>query len=144
MSQKLHLTWQDIEQDAKTLADMLRTKRIGGMLCITRGGLAPALLLSQHLDIKNIETIGVESYTKDNHQKDIYLIKDSLMIPEDGKNWIAIDDLSDTGNTFTYIKKRFSKIETASLYTKPNGKSAVDYVAREMPDQWIVFPWENE
>lgn len=140
---KLYLTWDDITRDAQALADQLKTKRLAGILAITRGGLAPALFLSQHLNIRNIETICVESYTPDNQQKDIYLIKDSLMVPTGGKDWLAVDDLSDTGNTFRYIKQKYPEIETAALYAKAQGKETTDYVGKEMPNQWLVFPWEK-
>ena len=36
----------------------------------------------------------------------------------------------------------FPQARFVTVYAKPAGRSAVDVYAREMPDSWLVFPWD--
>lgn len=55
---------------------------------------------------------------------------------------LVVDDLSDSGNTCNLLRPLFPQARFVTVYAKPAGRSAVDVYAREMPDSWLVFPWD--
>jgi len=140
----LNLSWSDIETSSKQLAVSLKERNWAGILAITRGGLVPAGLLAESLNIRRIETINVQSYDKEKKRGEITL----LNVPDiknAGENWLIVDDLVDSGETVKAVKKLFPKAVYAVLFAKPKGLSMVDHFVREVgQDTWIVFPWEKE
>ena len=119
-------------EDMSPLVDILANKIkasgqiFHGVVIITRGGLHVGNLLARKLKIKTIETIGLESYGEDNIQKQIRVLK-PLELEDEGKGWLFVDDLSDTGMTLKYIHTRFPKAFSACLYAKPEGKDAANF-----------------
>jgi len=140
----LPLSWDDIERDARILAGKLEALApFTGILAVTRGGLAPALLVAQIMDIRTIETIGLSSY-QDRQARDMTLVKPASADLKDGAGWLVIDDLADTGATFKAVRSRFPQAQYAALYAKPLGKPHVDlYVSDVEQAVWLVFPWEK-
>ena len=55
---------------------------------------------------------------------------------------LIIDDLSDSGRTFRILRGMFPKAKFVSVYAKPQGAGEVDIYAEQLPDEWIVFPWD--
>lgn len=142
--QELHLSWETFEKDSHALAKELKNKgHWNGMVAITRGGLAPAVLLAHDLNIKNIDTISISSYGNDNKPKSLEIIKNAE-IPNQGEGWLVIDDLVDSGKTLEVVRELLPKAHYAVLYAKPQGKPMVDtYVSEAPQEQWIFFPWEK-
>jgi xanthine phosphoribosyltransferase len=140
----LNLTWSDIETSSNQLAVSLKERNWTGILAITRGGLVPAGLLAESLNIRRIETINIQSYDKEKKRGEITL----LNVPDiknAGENWLIIDDLVDSGETIKAVKKLFPNAVYAVLFAKPKGMLTVDHYVREVgQDTWIVFPWEKE
>ena len=139
------LAWTDIERDSKALADKLRAtgEVFEGIVAITRGGLAPALMVAQILDIRRIETIGIRSY-QDRRAGQPVLVKSACADVGRGKGWLVIDDLADTGETLAAVRILFPQARFAALYAKPRGKPQVDvYVTEVEQSLWLVFPWEK-
>lgn len=141
-SKYLILSWEDFHQDTKALATLLKGVRPWkGIMAITRGGLVPAAIIATELDIRLIETVCISSYGEDEEQKHLTVYK-TQALQED--NWIAIDDLADTGATLNTVKKAAPQAFYASIYAKPAGKEAVDQYLKIIPQEtWIVFPWEK-
>ncbi len=138
------LSWDEIERTSRALSDRLGP--LGpyvGIAAITRGGLAPALLLAQWLDIRLIDTIGVKTYADRTVGEPTWINPPSTQMG-DGAGWLVIDDLADTGTTLTHIRPLLPKARFAALYAKPLGKPALDnYVTEVEQGLWLVFPWEN-
>ena len=66
-------------------------------------------------------------------------------IEGDGDGWLVVDDLVDTGNNATIIRKMLPKAHFATLYSKPAGKPLVDtFITEVSQDTWILFPWDSE
>ena len=136
------LCWEEFHQHAKQLAAKLKengpwTK----IVAVSRGGLLPAGILAYELDIRNVEVVNMSSYDgeKQRSKTDIDI---KSFVGEVDEHTIVIDDLSDTGNTFRLLRQEFQNAHFAAVYTKSKGKSFVDFYASEMPDKWIVFPWD--
>lgn len=140
---KQYLSWQDISNLSIRVQNKLPQKNWKGIVAITRGGLAPALLMSEMLNIRNIEVINVQSYSEDRKQGKLNFLK-APNLEEEGRDWLIIDDLSDSGETLKAIRKKFPNATYATLLTKPKGEAVVDYYGDRMDQEvWVVFPWEE-
>lgn len=136
----LSLTWDDIHRDCVALAGLLAGKGpFAGIVAVARGGLVPAALLSRALDLRLVETVCVSSYD-DRRQGDLQVLK---ALEGDGRGWLAVDDLVDSGATARAVRAMLPACHYATLYAKPAGRPEVDTCVAEI-DQgvWIVFPWE--
>jgi xanthine phosphoribosyltransferase len=136
------LSWAEIDDHARKLAD--RLKAMGpftGIAAVTRGGLVPAALLAQWLDIRTIETISVQSYVGDRRDRMAVLKPPPA---GDGTGWLVVDDLADSGTTLRTLRGLWPRARFATLYAKPQGKDAVDDFITEVDQSvWLAFPWEK-
>lgn len=131
---RLAIGWQEIQEDAKRLADQLSAigqwRRI---LAIPRGGLIPATLLAHHLNIQEIDLLKWSNGA--GQPEPLGLSEDGLLI---------VDELVDTGKTIKMIKPYYSRAHVATLYAKPIGRPMADSFVKEFPqDVWLDFPWER-
>ena len=63
----------------------------------------------------------------------------------DGRNWLLIDDLVDTGNTARVVRDILPRAHFATVYAKPAGRPVVDtFITEVSQDTWILFPWDAE
>jgi len=125
------------------------------MVAIARGGLVPAIIISDYLKI-NFLTLGVKSYTENNEQGkfQVYQPLPSTIYQDDCKI-ILIDDLVDSGNTLKYVydylqKDCNIKSEIFSYVLIDKGLS---HKIKDMPKYnfiekiencWIKFPYDME
>ena len=151
-----NLTWKKVQHDSNRLANIIireSPKQFDKIMAITRGGMFPALIISEVLNINNIDTICVQSY-KDKNQEPVEIIKFPIVTKKE--SWLIIDDLIDTGETIqtiiNHIDYRFLDYKSIKpefsigvLYGKPKGLSRqlIDYYVEDVKDNWIVFPWEE-
>lgn len=126
---------------------------------LSRGGLTPAVMLSQYLKIP-MESLKVQL-------RDGGECETNCWIPEDlaaGKNILIVDDINDTGETIAWIKKDWyastagmwsqdeynaawsDRVQVAVLVNNLSSNQPVDFYGTEInkaeDDAWIVFPWE--
>ena len=142
MVEKIYIKWDEFHQDVKFLCDKI--KKIGEfdkIVAISRGGLIPSGIIAYELNIRNSAVINIATYVGAEHLK-----LDEVSNPEHvGKvdeKTLIIDDLADSGQTFSVMRRQFPKGIYVTVYAKPKGKEEVDVFARELSDNWIVFPWE--
>lgn len=145
---KDYYSWEKIAGLSSRLAVQIREKETieniewKGMVVITRGGLGVATFLTQHLDIRNIQTICLKSYEGAERGK-IEVIHKPTGIGS-GKDYLFVDDLSDTGKTLELVRGLYPEGFYATLIVKPVGKPQANIYVEEVPqNRWIVFPWEN-
>lgn len=75
----------------------------------------------------------------------VNIIKD-LSEPIDNKNVVIVEDIIDSGNTLSFIKKYFSaknakSVRICTLLDKPDRRKVdidVDYVGFQVPDEFVV------
>ncbi len=143
-----HVSWDQLHRDARALAWRLDGNgpdngNWRAVVAITRGGMAPAMIVARELDIRMVDTISVKSY---NHQtqSDPQVIKSPDMeVMADGTGVLIIDDLVDTGRTLEVVRQCLPKAHVATVYAKPKGRSMVDtFVTEVSQDTWIFFPWD--
>jgi xanthine phosphoribosyltransferase len=144
-----HVSWDQIHRDSRALAWRLdkRGPLEGGawkaVVAITRGGMAPAMIVSRELDIRTVDTISVKSY---NHQAQtepkVIKAPDAAMMG-DGTGILIVDDLVDTGKTLELVRRLYPKAHFATVYAKPMGRNMVDtFITEVSQDTWIFFPWD--
>ena len=162
MSEKIKLTWGDIKQDCKTLADSLLKEKITCIIGIANGGMIPATLLAKHLKVDKLLSANLKSYVEDKPRDGIHSETDVVKLitfPDFGtlkneEKILIVDDLADTGMTLHKVKQ-IDNIVTweqpernqwvySTLYYKPKSTFNPHYTVKEFNnDEWIVFPWEN-
>ena len=142
---KTYLSLDEIFKDTQTLGDIILkrdSRSFDVLVAVSRGGLVPAGIIAQKLNIRHVETFCLESYTSDHAQEELKVVKG---FESKSRRVLVIDDLVDSGKSLTLIKQYIPHATFGVLYAKPMGAKAVNIYARAMPqDSWLVFPWEVE
>ena len=148
-----HVSWDQIHRDARALAWRLdgRGPDDGAwkaVVAITRGGMAPAMIVARELDIRTVDTISVKSYHSGGGKADQRREAEVLKSPDaeimgDGTGILIIDDLVDSGKTLEVVRKLYPNAHCATVYAKPKGEPMVDtFITGVSQDTWIFFPWD--
>ncbi|MEE9574080.1 MAG: phosphoribosyltransferase [Candidatus Neomarinimicrobiota bacterium] len=148
-----HLSWDDIEDYCKKLADMIKRSDFKPEIIvgIQRGGCVTAVLLSHLLNIEDFCTIGIRSTKSDEirAQRVKPIIYDSFSLQLiSGKKILLTDDITDTGVTLIEAKKElikygYKEVKSATIVRAPASNGKVDFYAKEIKP-WVVFPWESK
>ncbi|KSV69885.1 MULTISPECIES: xanthine phosphoribosyltransferase [unclassified Sinorhizobium] len=141
------VSWDQFHRDARALAWRLADngQEWRAMVCITRGGLVPAAIISRELNIRMIETVCVASYHDYDTQGQMKVLKGIApeIIKDGGEGVLIVDDLTDTGKTAAEVRAMLPKAHFAAVYAKPKGRPLVDtFVTEVSQDTWIYFPWD--
>jgi len=145
LREKVPVTWEEIKRDSALLAEKLKNdydELPTRILAVSRGGLIPAALVIRSLGIKDIETIGLESYDDEQgHDQTVAMLKAAH--PNYLEDTLVIDDLVDSGKTLEYLRPLTKNCIFATLYAKPNGEPYTDCFVRLFDQEtWVDFPWE--
>lgn len=122
------VSWKRIESITKLLAKKIKItrKEFNSISTIARGGLVPARLMADILDIHEI-------------------LVDKNKIPSDS---LFVDDIYDSGDTF---KKVLSKVENpsdlvyATLFARKGKRYPIQliYATKTKGNEYIVYPWDR-
>jgi xanthine phosphoribosyltransferase len=160
---KVFVTWQEVENHTQEILRQIQRDAWlpDYVVGLTRGGLVPANLISQYLDIP-METLKV-SLRDDSSQPEsnLWMAEDAFQ----NKKILIIDDINDSGATLSWIKQDWessclpghpdwdtvwtNNVRVAVLYDNEVSKSELDIayssvtINKVEEDQWIVFPWED-
>ncbi len=148
-----HVSWDQIHRDSRALAWRLdgQGPDDGGwkaVVAITRGGMAPAMIVARELDIRTVDTISVKSYHSGGGKADDRRDAEVLKSPDpalmgDGEGILIIDDLVDSGKTLELVRSLYPKAHVATVYAKPQGRPQVEtFITEVSQDTWIFFPWD--
>lgn len=120
---KKALTWADVEKYAMKVANQLRNLRVTEVVAVSRGGLVPARLIADRLDISNI----------------------SLANSKIKANSLVIDDIYDTGKTYKEVMSKQKNCVVATLLLRTGQKPPTNlvYGAVTEDDSYITFPWDR-
>ena len=111
------------------------------IVSINRGGCIPGVYLSHFLN-KPHKMVDIKSI--DNQKISVNTLKKF-------KSALIIDDINDTGKTFTIVKETFNNpnadIRYAALINNISSKTKIEYhgqiINKKENPIWYVFPWEN-
>ena len=160
---KIYHTWQDVERQTQEILRQINLDswRPDYVVGLTRGGLVPANLISQYLEVP-MECLKV-SLRDDNNcpESNLWMAEDAY----NGKKILIVDDINDSGATLNWIRedwqsscftkdKRWKEIwgnnvRVAVLVDNESSASKlkISYSAVDLnkaeEDSWIVFPWED-
>lgn len=128
-------SWQEIENLVREIAIQVKKSgtRYDCILAITRGGIVPARLLSRELGIDTMQFIPVRNKT---------VIKSEMPALDIGKQYLVIDDIYDTGDTFHKVTNALNGFNCDYCFCMSRYKS--HGITGKVLDhnRWIVFPWE--
>ena len=143
------VSWDQFHRDARALAWRLAEQGpFEAIICITRGGLVPAAIISRELDTRLIETVCIASYHDYANQGELVVLKDispavKAIGDGRGKGILVVDDLTDTGKTAKVVRAILPNAHFATVYAKPQGRPMVDtFITEVSQDTWIFFPWD--
>ncbi|KQI68586.1 xanthine phosphoribosyltransferase [Loktanella sp. 3ANDIMAR09] len=149
-----HISWDQIHRDSRALAWRLdglgpegeAGEKGGGwraIVAITRGGMAPAMIVARELDIRTVDTISVKSYDHQEQSETKVLKMPDADMMGDGTGILIVDDLVDSGRTLEVVREMYPKAHFATVYAKPKGRPQVDtFITEVSQDTWIFFPWD--
>lgn len=150
------LTWTDVDKLIDLLAGQIHGS-IDSMLIVTRGGLVPAGLLAEALNITYILLASVR-FSADfsgmpQTPQTRYSIPEFLQFPPDdlleGRRVLIVDDVWATGRNSVSVASRVDAAggtpETCVLHYKPAsslfpGSTPTYYAA--VTDAHVIYPWE--
>lgn len=146
---KCHLvSWDEAYKLAKTLARKIKNSgyKPDLVIGIARGGLVPARVVCDFLHQKDLAAIKVEHWGIAATLGKARL-KYPLHADISGKRILVVDDVADTGDTFSVImdyirEKNPSEVKTAVLHYKTCSTIIPDYWAQKQDKwMWIIYPW---
>lgn len=143
-----HISWDQIHRDSRALAWRLDGKGPDdgtwkAVIAITRGGLAPAMIVARELDIRTVDTISIKSYDHQQQSEAVVLKSPDMELMGDGTGVLIVDDLVDTGKTLRVVRNLFPNAHIATVYAKPEGRPMTDsFITEVSQDTWIFFPWD--
>lgn len=148
---RIRCEWGEVTVACKMLAGRLQADEYDSIVGISRGGLIPATIIAETLNVRELRTVGVRSYGLRNNVKLGKPILYQMCTPYLRGRVLLVDDISDTGDTFEFILSHFRKnqaianVTTCSLYVRKGTTHVPNYYHTEIVGKdWVVFPWEIE
>ncbi|TQV62852.1 MAG: phosphoribosyltransferase [Halothiobacillaceae bacterium] len=143
------VSWDAFHHLARDLALRIRESgyRPDMVIAIARGGVVPARVLCDYLDIMEMTCIRIEHYRARKKAPEAR-VKYPLNASVDGLRILVVDDVSDTGDSFiaaiAHIKEKGTPLEvrTCALQHKTVSKFVPDHYAHEISQwRWVTYPW---
>ena len=138
-SPKEYCKWQEVEALVENIVHSIQrsAKKYDVILTITNGGIIPARLIARELDISHIQFIPIRN--KKLHVEEMLpLLK--------GKKYLIVDDIYDTGDTFTKVFDIVKGFECDFAFLMARYKDSNTPLVGKLlnHEKWIVFPWERK
>lgn len=131
---------------------------------ITRGGLTPAVMISQYLNVP-LNTLKISLRDGDECESNLWMSEDAFGYDKPAMNILVVDDINDTGATINWLMKDWQSscfpngdrwkdtwnknVKFAVIVDNLASKCDVkmDYTGMEInkaeEDVWVEFPYEN-
>ena len=141
--------WEAFYQLARGLVQLIRQSGFEPdlIVAISRGGLVPARVLADHLNLFDLATLKVEHYHAMQRER-VARVRYPLMAEVEGRQVLLVDDVSDSGDSFQVALKHLlqkgepAQLKTAVLHHKRVSSYVPDYFAEQVIDwRWIIYPW---
>jgi len=143
------ITWEEVYSLCRKLVQQLHRAnfRIDIIIAIARGGFVPGRLLSDMLGIHDLTSFKIEHYQGVYKQHEAF-VKYPLNADINGRNVLLLDDVCDSGDTFSvgveHIRQcgTVNEIRTAALHLKTVSKFIPDFYAETVSEwRWHIYPW---
>lgn len=138
---KEYYSWEDIRLLTKIVADKVKRSKTKYdiILGITNGGIIPARLIAQDLNMVHIQFIPVR-YKK--------LIPKEMPNLDLTKKYLVVDDIYDTGDIFNKVHDALTNLHCDYAFLMKRFDNIVEnkptvFTGKILNhEKWIVFPWE--
>jgi len=115
---------------------------------VSRGGWAPARILSDLLDNPNLANVKAEFYLGVAETKGEPTLTQPVSAAVEGKKILVVDEVADTGKSLKLVKDHIieqgaAEVKIATVYYKPWSIITPDYYKKKTR-RWVVFPWETK
>jgi len=137
--------YDECRTDVRSLIGQSREYDPEAIVAIARGGLMLGELMGYGLNIRNVQSLHVESYD-DNVQRTSVKIFGSCDL-EGFKRVLIVDDIVDSGKTMYAVIEHFKMaypecdFKIAALFYKPSALLQPDFSVKEARE-WIDFFWD--
>ena len=141
-------TWDQIYSMLLNLADRIRKSGFDPdiIVGISRGGWAPARILSDLMDNPNLANVRAEFYLGVAETRGEPSLSQPVSTEVAGKKVLIVDEIADTGKSLKLVRRHLTEqgaaeVKIATVYYKPWSILKPDYYEKETTC-WVVFPWE--
>lgn len=144
--------WMEYIEACRNLTEKLKHINPEGTVIvgIARGGLIPAGIIANTLNIKEVLSYGMRTYNDKKKAKKVEIYQKLPKIKPDIKTIIIVDDISDTGESLDLLynqlknKYKHTNIITATIVYKSKSKSKPTYHSIDVSDNtWVYFPYDK-
>ncbi|MEU7636096.1 MULTISPECIES: phosphoribosyltransferase [unclassified Streptomyces] len=147
----LTISWEAMGRMLNGLADDIRASDFVPTVVagIARGGLPPAIALSNQLAIEDFRILGIPRNTSNSRYSERDEAVLNYVVPQrsfSGAHVLLVDDIMGDGGTMALAKSTVLELGAAEVRTvvvvrNLGAANTADFQAVEV-DDWTVFPWE--
>ena len=162
-------TYSDFLKDIRKIEEWLLPQRKGFtpfdiepwepdmIISINRGGLVPGVYLSHTLNVPHYPIhYQTRDFDQSKHEKSKWSFAFKPHAINHDKNILLVDDINDTGKTFTDIMEWWEtnnlgeipitkRVKTVTLVERASSDFLVDFSPTLLDNKkWVVFPWESQ
>jgi len=143
------ISWREVQRLCQRLARQLKASgyRPDIVVAIGRGGLVPARLVCDYLDITALTSIRIEHYLTGSTRQAQAVIRYPLCTDIRDQKVLLMDDVNDSGDTLEVALAHLHTfhprmIRTAVMHHKTTTHTDVNYFARKIIKwRWLIYPW---
>ncbi|MDD5159233.1 MAG: phosphoribosyltransferase family protein [Sulfuricurvum sp.] len=139
--------YEHFKNDLQHLIVLCEPFRADTIIAVARGGMTLAHALSMALDIRNLQSIRIESYDGECQRESVSISGQCDLC--ESKRVLVVDDIVDSGQTLFSLMPLLREqnpscdFRTVALFTKTTALLQPDFSLHEARD-WIDFFWERD
>ncbi len=146
------VTWDDVEAWTLSLAEKILSSgfRPDAIVAIARGGLCPARILADALDVNLVFSFKVEHWgSTATRTRNEAVVLQRLTEDVKGKKVLLVDDIVDTGKSLKVGKEHALEIgavevKTAAMQWIANAEFTPDFYGVKVEEwAWFIYPWNR-
>ncbi|MGM0588565.1 MAG: phosphoribosyltransferase [Bacteroidota bacterium] len=117
------------------------------VVAIARGGMLPARLMCDFLNIKSLTSMQIRHYTQGAEQMETAEVIDPIRVDVAGKNVLVVDDVNDSGDTLQAASEHLNNLnpavcKTVVIHEKEGSSFAADFVGQPVTEwKWLIYQW---
>lgn len=145
------VSWKEIEQWTKNIVKKIDQSDYNPdfIIGLSRGGLVPARLISDILQIKDLYSVKTEHWGITASADGKARLTQPLQVSIAGKKVLVVDDITDTGKSLKIAFEHISNfspsiVKTATLLHITHSSFEPDYYSEIVSEEnwtWFIFPW---